>query len=661
MAGARPATGPTAANATTANASTQAETLDQRFVLALNPEPGEIDVTVRYRIPDDVTSLRVSLSERATVESTEGFHHTGDRTYEWTRSTDHPSVTYTVAANKTVERGREGKQTAGYLYVDTGEWAITPTPQTGLTISGVGQRPAINTTYGFDSPGATGGDIVYLGPHEEKRGEIANQRLRLIVPEAADMRASPAAVFDSVGHAAETLDVGHRDRDVVAIAAPTGEVQYASTGLQRGDSDFWVLDDQGVNTPGNVWIHEYVHTRQVYAPENETRWTVEGLADYYAALLTYRQGRIDYATFRYHLERGNSDRYGDVVLAEPPTWAGTLADYDRGALVMAALDRQIRQATDGGGALQDVVRRINDDGEALSQSRFLSAVETVGGDDSRSFARRYTETNDAPGTWTRREHQRAFSDGAVFEYAFAPPYERRGPYREDAVGGAPDVVTGETLTLPVTVENVGSKAGEFQAVLSADGETVAARSGSLDAGERTTVTFERSFERAGSIRLTVGTAAETVTVSRPAAVTVTKLEAPRRVDPGGTATLRATVAGSASRPADGRVNVTVDGERVASERFTLGAGETATLSADVTFEERGEHTVAAGSRTRTVLVAEEGATTPERTDTAADPRGSATRNGRTPDDGRAGTPTAGQPGFGVPAAVLALLVVARRL
>ncbi|WP_255194857.1 PGF-CTERM sorting domain-containing protein [Halorarius litoreus] len=649
------AAGAPATDAATANA-TQSDAVAQTFTASLTPDdPGTIRVELAYEIPDDVTTLSTRLPEGVRVQSTNGFQRRSGTTYDWTRTTDTPSITYAIDVNQTISRGTEGEQTGGYLYVDAGEWAIARAPRAGVTYSGTGAQPDLVTDYAFTGDGATSGDILYLGRFEEHRRSAAGQTIRLVVPAEASLQSSPDAVLDTLASAAESLSMGPTDPEVVAIAAPT-TVEWGSTGLQRGESDFWVLDDQRVDSPSNVWIHEYVHTRQVYRPTDATRWSVEGMADYYAAFLTYQQDRISYDRYRRHLE--TAEKHQDAVLAEPETWEGTFANYDKGALVFAALDRQMRLDSDGEATLQGAIRRFNDG--TVEQDEFLSAVEAASGSDPRAFARRYTETDAVPETWSQQEQRQAFGGPQpAFVYEFVPPYERSGPYRSDTVGATPTVVLGESLSLRVAVENTGSEPGDYTAVLRTNGERVATRNGQLAPGAREVLTFDRSFDTRGSVRFTVESASETVTVREPATPRVTGIDTPRRVAPGESVTLTATVGNPAGRPANGTVTLAVDGDPLATKQVRLEPNETTTVTATASFRD-GEHRVTAGSRERTIRVVETTPTTPTRSESVTRTAAvSATGTVRSPDGARARqTPTGGGgPGVGALGALVALLAV----
>jgi len=621
--------------ATTAGPTTPHGGVDIEFTSSLTPErPGEIGVDARFTIPDGVTSLTAEVPEGVTVTNTEGFSQRGPRQYEWTRTTNRPSLSYRLPVNETVTRGREGAETSGYLFVDTGEWALTKTPRLGVTYSGTGQRQPIRTDHAVTGEGVAGENLLFLGPVDTTTREVAGQRITLAVPEAADLRDSRADVLGALAGTARTLTLGPADDEVLAITAPTEGVEYGSTGLQRGPEDFWVRDVQRLDTPENVWSHEYVHTRQTYRPTTETRWTYEGMADYYAASRALRSGRINYSQFQRHLNIGTRQRYGDVVLADPDTWSGTTAHYWKGALVFAAIDRQIRVETDGSATLQDAIRRAQDraDGGRLNQSIFLASIEAVGGADSREVARRYTETDAAPEPPNRSEYARVFGGLADLDYRFEE-FRLTGPYRNTTVDRLPTLVPGERVVVRATAENTGDAAGEFAITLRRGDRAVGTRTGELDAGATADLSWTVPFAAAADTQLRLGESSRAVTVRPPATPTVTGLEVPERIAVGESVTVRALVRNPAERPADGTLTLTVDGEPVAERTLRLAPGESVTLTGTATFDTPGEYPVEAGARATTVTVRD---STPTRT----------TAGRRGPGDGTAApsTDTAGSDG-----------------
>lgn len=606
--------------------------MDVDHTVGMTDEAGTVDVTTRVHVPGGTTGLRVTIPDGSDVYETEGFTRVDDRTYEWTRSTDRPSLSYTLEGNVTVDRGAGQR----HLYAVTDEWALVRSPT--VTLREPGASVEENERYAVDGAGAAGPHITFLGPHDERVRDAGGQRFRLVVPEAADMAVEPATALDSLGHASRRIGLGEPDPEVFVAVAPTS-VEWAATGLQRGDADMWVRDVERVDSARNAWVHEYVHTRQDHGTTAETRWTTEGMAEYYAALLPYEAGRIDYEAFRAKMERGTRAEYDDVRLADPETWSTNEGEYEKGALVFGALDRRLHAESDA--SMDAVVASFGDD--EVSQSTFLDAVEAAGGAGARSDAREYTETPATPPVWSQDAHVEAFG-GPLVRHEFAR-FAVSGPYRNRSVAD-PALVTGETLAATVAVRNEGTDAGDYDVAFRVDGETVATRTGRLEPGESATLSFTHEFGTAGEYDVRAGTAAATAVVERPAAPTVTALTVePRTAARGEAVRLRATVESTADRPANGTVPVVVDGETVA-RRSVAVAGSTV-LEATVSFDRAGDHAVRVGERTATVTVTEDTAT-PAAGTPVADGGGSGSGAGE-------GTPANGAgAGFGAAVAVAAL-------
>ncbi|PSP75895.1 hypothetical protein BRC70_01465, partial [Halobacteriales archaeon QH_6_68_27] len=152
-------------------------------------------------------------------------------------------------------------------------------------------------------------------------------------------------------------------------------------GVRRGGEsvpardEFWVRADSRLDDPENVWLHEYVHTRQSFRLATEMRWFREASAEYYAARLSYEGGYVDRAAFREHLAGGPSR----ATLTDPDTWADRPVPHDKGGRVLAVLDGKIRTETDGHRSLQDVFRRLNRHDGAVTYADFVRAVNGVAG------------------------------------------------------------------------------------------------------------------------------------------------------------------------------------------------------------------------------------------------------------------------------------------
>ena len=269
----------------TATASTATEsggTIDLRQELRRTPDrEGEYDAHHRYRIPTEVTELEVTLPEDATVISRSGFARKGGTTYAWDGVTSRPTLTYRLPADETVEGDGPIAGPGEYLFVDRGEWALVTRPRTGHSWRWTGGgKVRLERTTVADGEGATGDAMAFLGPHEEYRHEAHGQTFRLIVPAAAHLEEDPGEIFASLAHASDAMRVGNRDGEVFVVAAPTGEVQWGVRGLQTGGADMWVRDVERLDDVNNVWLHEYVHSRQDYETAAGARWFTEGAAVY---------------------------------------------------------------------------------------------------------------------------------------------------------------------------------------------------------------------------------------------------------------------------------------------------------------------------------------------------------------------------------------------
>jgi len=609
----------TGANATTTAAS-DADTLGAEVRLHRLPDrPGTIRVELRYATPDRLETLEVQLLDDPTVESTEGFSTGSDGTLTWDERTDDPTATYTLAANQTLDESGPIAGSGSYTFVDTGEWALAQQPRLfhSWSWSGGGQVALARETT-VDGPGAVGGRIAFLGEHDMVAYDGDRQRFRLVVPDAAAMAEDPEDVFDSLNQASDALRVDDLDEEVFLVAAPTGDVGWGVRGLQTGDADGWVRASERLDEPGNVWLHEYVHTRQDYETTEATRWFTEAAATYYAASLTLQQDRIEFDQFRSRLSAGRNSRYADAVLSDPSTWPDG-ANYDKGALAAGEIDRRIRLATDSGATLQTPFRRMNERGEPISQAAFLSMVGDAGAEGPRSAARRYTETSDAPALWSADEHEKAFGRlPARISYGMpgvdSPEAIRvDGEYRRRPIGGERPitVVTGERLSVDATVRNDGGTEGSYDAAFRVDGTVVDRRTGRLDADAERTLTFDRAFDEPGEYELSVGGAELPVTVREPAAARVADVALDRdRLRQGENVTVTATVTNDADYPGRATLTVGADGQRRAERHVLLDADERRTVDVSLSFESAGTYRISVDdgqSRTgSTVRVAESG-------------------------------------------------------
>jgi len=586
-------------------------TVTQR--LALTPETrGEITVTHVFEVPDGVSTIETGVPDGVTVTGTDGFSAAGSGTYRWDGQRDRATLTYTTRVNETIDLGGPEGFEGEYLFADAGEWALVRRPQVSLSWSWQGTEPVGFRRSGTTSgPGYVGDTIVYMGRHETHTRTAHGQTMTLVVPRRASLSESPDRVLDTLTDASDRFRVGDRDDRVHVVAAPTTTgVTWGVRGLQLGEAAMWVRDEERLDSADNTWLHEYVHSRQDFQTRASGRWLTEASATYYGALLALETDRTGFEEFRSFLERGTRRPQAGAVLAEPSTWDNA-ANYWKGGLVVGALDRRIRLATDRRRSFGTVFSRLNERSDPVDGTAFLDTVETTAGSGVGDTASTYATTSAVPETWTTPAHTEAFGETpARFTYRFGPPAESdtfsvSGPYRNESVDGSPlTLYTGETLRARATVSNVGGAGDEYEQVFATESRVYGTVSGRLDPGETATHTFERAFESSGERTLFFGTDAVDLRVEDPATAAITNVTVqPLRLDRPGTTTVDVTVTNEFGIPAARTVSVTRDGESVGSRDVALPPGERRTVSFPVELSAPGEYEIGvadAGSATAVV-------------------------------------------------------------
>jgi hypothetical protein len=676
-----------------ATATTDGEIV-RTMTFSLTPdEPGTVDVVLSYRIPDTVEELESTVPSEATVLETDGFSPSSDGYYAWDGRTETPSIRFSLPANRTgeyqyepqVAENRTGHVSlaseppqmaedssghvtlaaeppdmveagSGLLYADTGPWALVAVPAIGVSWTYLGTpTPTVTRRVVVDGTGVAGSQMVFLGPHTKQTRTIDDQRVTLVVPDAARLEPSPTGVLDAVEAASESLQVGEKPERILLVAAPTS-VDWGPGGLARGD-DAWVRADRPLDDPNNVWLHEYVHVVQAFETAESARWTTEAMGEYYAALLTLEQGRIGFEAFADHLEMGADRRYDDVVLSQPDTWTH-LANYVKGGLVFGNLDRRMRLATDGSEPASHLLRAMNERDRAITHGFLADRVDALAGTDPAGYLDQYATTASSPSMWSRSQHSAAFSTlPPRIVSTVADAYTIEGPYRNTSREAIPTLVPGERLTFDVTLSNEGEASGSYTSSLLVDGTSVSTASGTLAGGANTTVEHHYIFEEPGSHELSIGSRTWNVTVSPPATPTVAALSASaQEVSPGQTVALNLTARNDADRPATGNLSVTVDGAAVQTQQTRLDVGESVRRTVQVTLDGPGVHTIAVDGRSVQVTVVAP-TTTPGTTGTTVTTADTATTepNGTSTTTGPTVTPTT-TPGPGVLITAFALVL-----
>ncbi|EMA09236.1 hypothetical protein SAMN05443574_102245 [Haloarcula vallismortis] len=575
-------------------------------------QPGEVAVTLTYEVPDRVVDLEAHVPAAATVTETDGFERVNGSVYEWDETSGPATISYRINPNQTIQKsGPEGAD-GRYLSVDTGEWALLTRSLTPTRWRYTGQDPVkYNRTLRTAGPGAAGEEIVYLGDVATFEESAHNQTFTLAVPERATMTASPISVLDSMANASNALRVGDRDEQVFVVAAPSGAVNWGVEGYQIGDADMWVQSRQSLDTANNVWLHEYVHSRQAYETTAETRWTVEGWATYYAAVLTLEQNRIGFDEFRAQLAAGEQPVYSDVTLADRSSWTND-ANYWKGALVAGRTDVHIRSATGRNQTLQRVFQSLNGYRDPVTQSQLLTEIEAVSGPSVRDATATETETTATVAMWNKTTHQRLF--GAIparIGYSL-PPVDRADAYRADSlyrsdapVGGSEPIrlAANETLAVNAVVENAGGEAGMYNLTLAVNETVVATKQGQIEPGVRTEVELTHTFTEPGRYVVSVDGDTATVIVSEPAAASVTDVAvSPREVRQGDRVDVTATVVNDNDIPGTATAEFRRNDVVFAEQRLYLSPQATTTVTRTVTLDEPGTVSLSAGDGRTTTTV-----------------------------------------------------------
>ncbi len=331
-----------------------------------DPEQGIVAVELRYHIGDDVAGLETNIGgERYEVVGTDGFDRV-DGGYEWDEQTATPTLELRVAIDE--------QAGDAYDYVDAGEWAITDKPvRTGLGWSTRGFDPDevdINQRTAVDGPGVAAGGMIYLGEYEDYEFSSDGEQFRLVVSEAAN----PAWTVEEIKQRLVTASNqfgGGGTSERLTLFVLTDPLRRGGLAIST-NAAVWV-HEAGLESPQTTLFHEYIHSRQDYQRADSVQWTIEGSADYFGQLLALKDGTIQYHRFHRLLEQGNE--YDNVVLADRASWRGTFANYELGALTLAAMDEQLRNS---GGRYVDVFRAKNAADSEITDSDFETLAAQSG-------------------------------------------------------------------------------------------------------------------------------------------------------------------------------------------------------------------------------------------------------------------------------------------
>ncbi len=303
------------------------ETVEARIAYDLPPGVNELVVTVRALERGD-----------ARLVALEGFERRAEG-LAWTGGAD-PAVR--IALDGTAS------PSAGTGVVTGDGWALLARPATSFSYRYQGPTPTVERSLAVAGRGYAADGLAYVGPVERTTVTAGGERATLVVGAAANVSTvTPALSF--LRTAPGRFDLGVRRDRLTAFVLPAGESATGRhvTGVTV-ETAFWVRPEAvAFERTGTAFTHEYVHTRLGRQGNGSAAWLTEGIAEYVGRLAALNAGAGSYEGFRRGLR---ADRYAPnrtaVVLAEPTTWRATLADYRKGAHVLAALDAEIRRRTD---------------------------------------------------------------------------------------------------------------------------------------------------------------------------------------------------------------------------------------------------------------------------------------------------------------------------
>jgi hypothetical protein len=310
----------------------------------------------------------------ASVVASSGFEVTGDEGRTRLRWTGAETATVELVAGGDRESAAAGDG-GGQESVVRDRWAFTEVPfvEVQRDSGGSVERSWPLAERTRTESGVHGARYALTGTTESVARSASGRRVEVVAPATEGPRVGSEAAAESIVDAGWRLDVGDGGDDVLAFAVPG--VRPGGESVPVHD-EFWVNADSRLDSPENVWLHEYVHTRQSFTLTDEMRWFREASAEYYAARLSYEQGRIDRRTMERHLDGSPSE----ATLTDPSAWRDRTVPRDKGARLLAVLDRKIRAETHGYNSLQDVFWRLNRHDGPVTYEAFARAVSDVAGE-----------------------------------------------------------------------------------------------------------------------------------------------------------------------------------------------------------------------------------------------------------------------------------------
>lgn len=359
-------------------------TVNPHTILELTPDTaGQVTGKIAYRLPSTVTEFTIHEQDfdRVTLRATDNLRATHDG-YEWTGNGT-PTLTYT----KRLPTDRLASSGDG---IDAGEWAVVRPPSYRVRWQFTGEAPQYRKSTETDGDGIAGNRLVLLGDHTATTGTVAGQELTIAVPASRELQVDPEALFETYRFANDHLTLQQSSEPGLGIAVP--DARGSKDAGRAHGTDFYVQNRRTLDEPSSIWIHEYIHTGEQAELAPDMGWFNEATANYYTTTITFNQGKTE---FDLYLKMLAGDRFDRAVLTDQSTWREHIVQYAKGEHVIAALDAQVQDETDGEKTMREVYAAVQQSDGAVTYHDFRAILRTVAGDETVAWADDYI---DGPGT-----------------------------------------------------------------------------------------------------------------------------------------------------------------------------------------------------------------------------------------------------------------------
>ena len=571
----------------------------------LPDSPGDISLTATLDIPDEVNEVTLSV-KHGTVQDTTGLTQTSSKEF---RTVDNKASLVThVPVNET--------KTDHATPIDTGKWALFDKEEPiHLEYESESTTVKCEKSYHLDGPGLILDEYVFMGKYESHQANARDQTIEIAVPTAIDTKAYTDPILKLLGDVSNNLTVGERDKHVVGLVVPQ-EAELDRPGWAVDDAAFMIsepslrsMERPNDDPPSPTWIHEYVHTRQSLNLNDHTEWLTEASAEYYEKYFLLRFGLVNYDEFQHELERGDS--YEDIVLGDRSTWDSpdNSAEYYKGALVVATLDRQIRANTNGEHSFEDVFQRLNTHHGTITKSDFYQVLEQVGGPSVVDTGRRFVETTKTPQTVSENVFSRTYGwEPAQLNLTKIKGQSKvHGPYNSQPLRERNAVTPNETVEFLTQISNEGGVPAPYHIFFTKPSEsdenardsTIILQSGKIPSGEKYTIQANETFPETGTYHISIESKSQNLgwwievvePASRPSSIKI-KGTNYRKESRGYNISI--SIAISATEYTRSELPVVVDGNRVQTLSVTLAPWKRTVINRTVTVPDTGQHKISIG-------------------------------------------------------------------